>query len=219
MRLAIVTTHPIQYNAPLFRALAGRDGIEIRVFYSWEGTARQDDPEFGRTISWDIPLLDGYDWEMIPNRARDPGTHHFRGLDNPGMIPAIAAWGAGAVLVYGWAWKTHLGVMRHFKGRIPVLLRGDSTLLSATGPVWKRWLRRPVLFLGLISYSLYLIHIPIGGRVVNIGNRFGDGPWFELGLVAAGTIASRIFAVIFWRLFEAPFLKLSRRISLNQREV
>ncbi len=34
-RLAIVTTHPIQYNAPLFELLAKRNKIDIRVFYTW----------------------------------------------------------------------------------------------------------------------------------------------------------------------------------------
>ena len=34
-RLAIVTTHPIQYNAPLFAMLAERGKITIKVFYTW----------------------------------------------------------------------------------------------------------------------------------------------------------------------------------------
>lgn len=34
-KLAIVTTHPIQYNAPLFALLASRNKITIKVFYTW----------------------------------------------------------------------------------------------------------------------------------------------------------------------------------------
>lgn len=145
MRLAILSTHPIQYNAPLFRELSSRSGLELRVFYSWEGTAKADDPEFGRPIAWDVPLLDGYDWDMVPNIARDPGTHHYRGLDNPDMNRRVADWRPDALLVYGWAWRTHFRAMRHFKGRLRVLLRGDSTLLTGSSVAWKRILRRPAL--------------------------------------------------------------------------
>ncbi len=144
-RLAIVSTHPVQYNAPLFKRLAVTSGMDIKVFYSWEGTSNQEDPEFGRAISWDLPLLDGYDWELIPNESSDPGTHHFTGLRNPEMTSRIADWNPDFILVYGWAWWTHLLVMRRFKGRIPLLFRGDSTRDSFNGPPWKRWLRWPSL--------------------------------------------------------------------------
>ncbi len=33
-RLAILSTHPIQYNAPLFRMLAQEESIDLKVFYS-----------------------------------------------------------------------------------------------------------------------------------------------------------------------------------------
>jgi glycosyltransferase involved in cell wall biosynthesis len=145
MRLAIVTSHPIQYNAPFFRELSRRPGVDLRVFYGWEGPSQSGDPEFGRSINWDIPLLDGYEWELVPNRASDPGTHHFRGIDNPDAVARILAWRPDAVLVFGWSFRTHLGVMRHFKGRIPVLFRGDSTLQSGGGARLKRMLRIPAL--------------------------------------------------------------------------
>ena len=144
-RLAILTSHPIQYNAPLFRELAGQDGLTVRVFYCWEGTANAFDHEFNRPVTLDIPLLDGYDWEMVPNAARDPGTHHFGGLRNPEMNARISRFGPDALLVFGWAWHTNLSALRHFHGRIPVLFRGDSTLDSTHHARWKSWLRRLVL--------------------------------------------------------------------------
>lgn len=155
-RLAIVSSHPIQYNAPLFRKLASLSNMSIKVFYSWEGPVSSADPEFGHPVTWDLPLLEGYEWEMLANRARDPGTHRFSGLDNPDMVRIIEAWGPDAVLVYGWSSKTHLRVMRHFKGRRPVLFRGDSTLLSATGGA-RRLLRIPALrwVYGHVDLALY----------------------------------------------------------------
>jgi glycosyltransferase involved in cell wall biosynthesis len=131
-RLAIITTHPIQYNAPLFQLLQQRGNVMVKVFYTWGKKVMEEkhDPGFGKSIQWDIPLLDGYDYEFAENIAKDPGSHHFKGIDNPGLIQSIKDWGADAVLVYGWAFKSHLKAIRSFKGKIPVYFRGDSTLLD-----------------------------------------------------------------------------------------
>ena len=58
----------------------------------------------------------------------------------------MRAWGADAVLVYGWNSFSHLSAILHFKGKIPVLFRGDSTLLDPIPPlrrrarqVWLKW--------------------------------------------------------------------------------
>ena len=50
MRLAYVTSHPIQYQAPLFRALAGLEGVAFKAFFcsDW-GLSEQLDPGFSRT--------------------------------------------------------------------------------------------------------------------------------------------------------------------------
>ena len=131
-RLAVVTTHPIQYYAPLFRRLAERGEVGLHVFYGWRGAAGTAalDRGFGASFAWDVPLLDGYEHTFVENVADDPGTHHFRGIDTPGLVPAVEAWGADAVMVVGWSYTAHLQALRAFSGRIPVLFRGDSTLLD-----------------------------------------------------------------------------------------
>ncbi|MEP7246053.1 MAG: glycosyltransferase family 4 protein [Gammaproteobacteria bacterium] len=143
VRLAVVSTHPIQYYAPLFRALAGSATVQPRVFYTWSQTAdgKVMDAGFGRAVEWDIPLLEGYEFEFVPNLAARPGTDHFGGLRNPGLTRAIEDWRADAVLVFGWNLQSHLQALRYFNGRIPVLFRGDSTLLD-DGPAWRKLARR-----------------------------------------------------------------------------
>jgi hypothetical protein len=65
-RLAIVSTHPIQYYAPVFRLLTENGKVQIKVFYTWEESSqKKHDPGFGKTIEWDIPLLDGYCYEFL----------------------------------------------------------------------------------------------------------------------------------------------------------
>lgn len=143
-KLAIISTHPIQYNAPLFRKLAQSDDIEIHVFYTWsQSETGVKDVEFGKEIVWDIPLLDGYQYTFVENVSTYP-RKHFKGLKNPKLIPLIEKWGADAVWVFGWNFQSHLKAMRHFKGRIPVYFRGDSTLLNETGGL-KTMMRRIAL--------------------------------------------------------------------------
>ena len=132
-KLAIITTHPIQYNAPLFKLLTDKNLFSIKVFYTWgEDSIKQKfDPGFQREIEWDIPLLEGYDYTMVKNVSKDPGSHNFKGIINPTLNQEIETWGADAILVYGWNFKSHLKSIRFFKDKIPVYFRGDSTTLSS----------------------------------------------------------------------------------------
>jgi len=131
MRLAIISTHPIQYYAPVFRLLNQQKNIDIKVFYTWGEAAKEKfDPGFGKKIEWDIPLLEDYPYEWVKNTSTDPGSHNFKGIVNSGLIGSITSWKADAILVFGWAYHGHLKVMRHFKNKIPVYFRGDSTLLD-----------------------------------------------------------------------------------------
>lgn len=126
-KLAIISTHPIQYYAPVFRLLAER--IPLKVFYT-AGADDRADKGFGKKIKWDIPLLEGYDYEFLTNVAIDKGTHHFRGIVNTDALSAIKTYQPDALLIYGWSNHSHLRILRYFKGKIPIYFRGDSTLLD-----------------------------------------------------------------------------------------
>lgn len=131
MRLAIITSHPIQYYAPVFKLLHQQKKLEVKVFYTLgESGKNQYDPGFNQKISWDIPLLEGYDFQFQTNTAKKPGSDHFRGIINPNLIHEIETWKADAILVYGWAYQAHLKAIWYFKNKIPVFFRGDSTLLN-----------------------------------------------------------------------------------------
>ena len=135
-KIAIVTTHPIQYYAPLFKLLAQQ--IDLKVFYTWgKDSLEKFDPGFGKKIEWDIPLLDGYEYTFLQNISKNPGSHHFKGIDNPTIIKEIEEYAPNAILVFGWSYKSHLNVLRHFKGKIPIYFRGDSTLLDNTNSTLK----------------------------------------------------------------------------------
>ncbi|GGG97068.1 glycosyltransferase family 4 protein [Pedobacter zeae] len=128
-KLAIVISHPIQYYAPVFKLLAKK--VQLKVFYSWgKESLDKYDKGFNQRVEWDIPLLDGYDYTFLKNKAKNQGTHHFGGIINPDLINAVQSYQPDAILVYGWGWKSHLKALSFFKGKIPVYFRGDSTLID-----------------------------------------------------------------------------------------
>ncbi|MFM7683605.1 MAG: glycosyltransferase family 4 protein [Bacteroidota bacterium] len=131
-KIAIISSHLIQYNAPLFALMNKEPEIDLMVFYTWgEGAlGPKYDPDFGKEIEWDIPLLDGYNYTFLKNTAKEPGSHHFNGIINPTLNKEIEEWGPDVVWVWGWSFDSHLKAMRYFKSKVPVWFRGDSTLLD-----------------------------------------------------------------------------------------
>ncbi|HEX4974309.1 MAG TPA: glycosyltransferase family 4 protein [Pseudomonadales bacterium] len=122
--------------------------MEIHVFYTWGEQAAQAkyDPGFNQHIRWDIPLLDGYPYTWVHNKAKNPGSHHFWGIQCPELHAQVLAYRPDAVLVYGWNFYSHLRLMMRLKNRISVWFRGDSTLLDEPFmPRWKVIVRRSLL--------------------------------------------------------------------------
>jgi len=131
-KLAIITTHPIQYYAPWFRMIASDPEIELKVFYLWKpDDTGKHDPEFKKTIQWDIPLLDGYDYDWVENTSTEPGSHHFNGIQNPGAAHQIAKWRPDHVLCLGYNYRTFVQLcLSKILKSVPFLIRGDSHRLS-----------------------------------------------------------------------------------------
>ncbi len=135
-RLAIVHTHPIQYNSPFFRRLAKSDVLQIKVFYTWsQSESGVFDKKFGRRIRWDIPLLEGYEYEFVKNVSPNPGSQSFFGVINPQLRKKIIFWKADGVLIYGWRHFSHLALMLQRKRDFRIFFRGDSTLLDSSSGI------------------------------------------------------------------------------------
>ncbi len=66
VRLAYLVSHPIQYQAPLLRYLAQDPECSLAVFFASDFGVRESfDPEFKMRLTWNVPLLDGYDSEFL----------------------------------------------------------------------------------------------------------------------------------------------------------
>lgn len=139
-RLAVVLSHPTQYYSPWFRWLQTHTALSLRVFYLWDfGTTVQRDPDFQAAFKWDVDLLSGYEHEFVPNVARRPGTDHFWGLRNPTLTARLVAWRPETILLFGYAYASHLRVIAWARRRgIPLVFRGDSHFLGRPAPGWAR---------------------------------------------------------------------------------
>lgn len=130
-KLAIISTHPIQYYAPWFRHIAQQHDLQVKVFYLWDfGVTEQVDAGFKRALRWDVPLLDGYEYEFVPNSSRSPGTNHFWGLRNPSLLKSVSAYRPDAVLSLGYNNASMLNFIHRWRAT-PLLFRGDSHRLVA----------------------------------------------------------------------------------------
>ncbi len=141
-RLAIVLSHPNQYYSPWFAWMARETDLDLRVFYLWDfGIKPQLDPRFQKSFAWDVDLVSGYDWELVPNRSGNPGTESFLGLRNPGLTRRVRRWKPDAVLLFGYAYLSHLSLILGCRMHgIPLLFRGDSHFLGRPQlPVVKKW--------------------------------------------------------------------------------
>ncbi|WP_281020050.1 acyltransferase [Minwuia sp. IMCC3060] len=98
---------------------------------------------------------------------------------------------------------------------------GQKTIIVAVLTVATIWLLRSVrvdrrlLWLGTVSYSLYLTHVLTGGRVVNLMKRFVQDPALDLVIIGAAMAVALAFSWLFWRLIEVPALRQSRRIRIG----
>ena len=145
-RLAILASHVIQYQAPLFRMLAKQREIELSVFFcsDW-GAQSYFDKGFGREVRWDVPLLEGYHFEFLRNWSMRPNVSRFWGLINPRIILHLRRRKFDAIWIHGWQRFTDwIAMLAAFTLQIPVLIRGESNLLPQLPP-WKSALKRVVL--------------------------------------------------------------------------
>jgi glycosyltransferase involved in cell wall biosynthesis len=144
-RLCVLTTHPIQYMAPWFRALADDPALELEVIFLRELNAAQQGVGFGQAFQWDVPLRQGYASRVLGVAA---------GIgDVPGLlwrlVRAVRDIRPDAMLITGW---NEPGLMAAYPLMkllgVPVILRGESNALRPRAAVTK-FLHR--MLLGLVS--------------------------------------------------------------------
>ena len=143
-RVLAICTHPVQYAAPLFRCMAQHPKLDLLVAYcTLRGAEPGHDPEFGATVKWDVPLLDGYPWVQVPNKGS--GDESFLGLYNPGLWTLIRDGNYGAILCFTGYLRASFWIawVRARLSRAAFIFGTDATTLnSMDGRKWKRPVKR-----------------------------------------------------------------------------
>lgn len=144
-KLAIVASHVIQYQAPLFQRLAASGEVDLTVFYcDSAGSEAYQDREMKTTLAWDIPLLSGYDHETLHNSSPVESLNGW-GLVNFDLPGRLIKGRFDAVVFMGWGVVTYwLGFAACLLGHIPFFLYGDSNEIPANHSI-RQGLRDRVL--------------------------------------------------------------------------
>jgi glycosyltransferase involved in cell wall biosynthesis len=170
LRLGVLATHPIQYHAPLYRALADTAGVELTVYYAHRPTPVEQGVGFDVPFNWDGDLLGGYRHVWLRNEAdvrravtSAPFRDGYLDYDTPGIANAVTGEPFDAFLFHGWRTRSDWqGVAACRAARIPALVRGDSQLRD--DPLVKRIFKR----------APYMLLMRRFAGCLSVGQRSGD---------------------------------------------
>ncbi|HEY1484319.1 MAG TPA: glycosyltransferase family 4 protein [Candidatus Acidoferrum sp.] len=131
-RLAYVVSHPIQYQAPLLRRLAQEPDIELKVFFCADYSAKgyEDEGFGGIHVKWDVPLLEGYEYEFLPALRRSTKAS-FAAPINRGFCQAFKKEKFDAIWLHGyWNVNSMVAMAAAKLLGIPVMERAEGTLID-----------------------------------------------------------------------------------------
>jgi glycosyltransferase involved in cell wall biosynthesis len=126
--LTVIETHPVQYHAPVYRALQQRFGIPVTVIYGSDfSVTGYRDREFGASFAWDTDLLDGYN-PVFLSRVAQGGAQSFATVKTAGLAAALHRSAPAAVLLLGYSPRFyHEAIWYMRRGAYPLLFRGETT--------------------------------------------------------------------------------------------
>lgn len=153
MSLAILSTHPIQYQAPVYRYLQSELSIPVTAVYGSDfSVAGYRDREFGVDLAWETDLLSGYSSVFLSRIARG-GACSAETVSARGIGRALGQLRPDAILLTGYRprfdWGAYLSARRR---GCPLLLRAETTDHAVRRGPFKRWARD--IFLKLLYRAI-----------------------------------------------------------------
>ena len=155
-KLAILTTHPIQYQIPLFKSLK-KYRIDVTVFFASKHGLKSNkiDPEFLKKIKWNnhVNILQGYK-SLFPKKQKN-NFDEFK-LSFVGIEKYLKKKNFDYVIIFGW---NNLFYLKAFyialKNKIKIILRVETNLNSKINFL-KKFIKTFLLriFFKRISYFL-----------------------------------------------------------------
>ena len=204
-RLAVVTTHPIQYQCPVWRGLAAQPGLAVHVLFGSDCSVKGHfDRGFGQQVKWTVPLLDGYSHEFL---GHGPVTRHMVGpvAGRHSLHARLSAFKPTVCLINGYSPPLYAHVVAVCRSLgIPILLRAETTDADRDRSAMHRSLRDAVL---RVFYSRVSRFLAIG--------RNSRAHFLRLGVPAARITDA--FYCVDTELFESQYQQ--RREGVFRREL
>lgn len=169
-KLCVLTTHPIQYMVPWFRALAQDTALELEVIFLRELNPVQQGVGFGQAFQWDVPLREGYSSRVLNVVAGVKGLPRLLGR----LRRAVRDIHPDAVLVTGWNEPGLIAAYPLIKLLgVPVILRGESNSLRPRSVITK------LLHRILLSFVSAIVVIGRANRQFYLNNNFSPAKLFD----------------------------------------
>jgi len=231
--LAVLTTHPIQYQVPVWKGLAARKKIPFKVLYmSDQGLEARFDPGFGKSLSWDIDLLGGYESEFLDTYKGQRSDSFWWLRLKRGFGSALRGMGADVLWIQGWQVAAYWqALFEARKAGAEIWLRGETNARSNAGGLGRLFKRRllceffrPVdrfFYIGEANRQFYLEQGISEGRLVSTPYCV-DNARFAAGAAAARSERDRIRtewripADAFCFLFAGKFAAKKRPLDIIQ---
>ena len=136
--LAVIETHPVQYHAPVYRALQQVLNVPVTAVYGSDfSIAGYRDAGFGTSFAWDTDLLAGYQ-SVFLSRVADGGAASADAVTTDGMREALARIKPSAVLIVGYSPRFHrVAWMEGLRTGAPLLFRGEANDAARERSWWR----------------------------------------------------------------------------------
>ena len=188
-KLGIITTHPIQYQIPLFKRLKEKKILPLVFFASKHGINNRKDHEFLQKLKWDInkDILKGYQ-NFFPKKQRyeiNDFRIRFENIEKIFLKEKIKY-----ILVFGWNNLHYLSSIYYaYKHNIKIILRVETNL-NSTKSYFKNLLKKiflkyffkmfsNFLVIGKLNKEFYLYH-KVPSKKLSKGLYFVDNDFFRL---------------------------------------
>lgn len=154
IKIAIVSSHPIQHLCPQYVSFSHNDHVECKVFFgSALGLRKYMDPNFGQEVHWNNLKLDQFNHHFLNG---DKIIQPDKNLDADTLEKELESYQPDVVFTYGYFQKLQRRTYRWaMQNNIPLVYISDSELRRRTNRfkqfVMSLYLRR---YFSPISYFL-----------------------------------------------------------------
>lgn len=144
--LCVIETHPVQYHAPVYQAIAHDFQLPIVAVYGTDcSIAGYNDSELDTYVAWDTDLVSGYSQVFLSTvaggAAKTPEEASTHGLGK-----ALRELRPTAILLTGYSPRFYeLAFVAAARVGCPLLFRGETTDHAHSRSRSKQWLRDAVL--------------------------------------------------------------------------